>query len=427
MLHPVPPAFLKQARTRCAVQPPTRSECLPQLAADMELFRQLPGGVQRQASPFARDVRSRVRAEPVCLRCGSWTTRCSSATLRRQCLLMPTRLQPCCASWTWCAHARACTCLGVSVFDARRPLATQSCVLAAIPGQTGAAGAAPTCTGKLGGVAARPLPALSRKALRSASASVQRLVRLVRELCAIPCGSRNADVSAGRYTLQQQVGSSRRLYTCVVRICRQHFASSGIIATCTLRSQLLMALHDASTHGNAASANAFKEVCEPDKCHKLAWLLDACLKVRLSVSCPCTCTHSTPRMHASQDGFCDQRRLKEICAHLEALEKAAQASAVSKQRLAAKLGRRGAAESENSDGGDGTGRPEDAALSNLADAGMILRDPAVLHMLLHETVRAAAFRVTVTLLRLRMSVRFARSKAWSNARPCPRTTPACAR
>ena len=117
MLHPVPPAFLKQARTRCAAQPPTWSECLPQLAADMELFRQLPGGVQRQASPFARDVRSRVRAEPVCLRCGSWTTRCSSATLRRQCLLMPTRLQPCCASWTWCAHMRAlahasaCRCL----------------------------------------------------------------------------------------------------------------------------------------------------------------------------------------------------------------------------------------------------------------------------------------------------------------------------
>ena len=64
----------------------------------------------------------------------------------------------------------------------------QSCVLAAIPGQTGAAGAAPACTGKLGGVAARPLPALSRKALRSASASVQRLVRLVRA----PCASRVA-------------------------------------------------------------------------------------------------------------------------------------------------------------------------------------------------------------------------------------------
>ena len=154
-----------------------------------------------------------------------------------------------------------------------------------------------------------------------------------------------------------------------------------------------MALHDASTLGNSASASAFKDVCEPDKCHKLAWLLDACLKVRLLVVRPCACTHSTPHMHASQDGYCDQRRLKEIGAHLEALEKAGQASAMSKQRLAVKLGRRGAAESENSDGGEGSGRPEDPALSSLADAGMILRDPAVFHMLLHETVRAAGFRV----------------------------------
>jgi hypothetical protein len=153
-----------------------------------------------------------------------------------------------------------------------------------------------------------------------------------------------------------------------------------------------MALHDASTLGNAA-AIAFKEVCEPDKCHKLAWLLDACLKVCPVFPLPRACTLLTPRLHAVQDGYCDQRRLKEICAHLEALEKAAQASAISKQRIAVKLGRRGAAESEISDGADGTGRPEDAASSDLVDAGMILRDPAVLHMLLHETVRSASLGV----------------------------------
>ena len=99
--------------------------------------------------------------------------------------------------------------------------------------------------------------------------------------CALPqpCGSSYSDAGAARCTLHRKVGGSARLYTCVVRICRQNFASSGVVATCTLRSQLLMALHDASTLGNAA-AYAFKEVCEPDKCHKLAWLLDACLKVR---------------------------------------------------------------------------------------------------------------------------------------------------
>lgn len=69
---------------------------------------------------------------------------------------------------------------------------------------------------------------------------------------------------------------------------------------------------------------------------------------------------------------------------METIEKVALSSAVSKQRLAAKPARRGgAADGENGDGG------EETALSNLADAGMILRDPPVLHMLLHETVRRA--------------------------------------
>ena len=80
---------------------------VPQLAADMELFRQLPGGVQRQASRCARDALLRVRTHSVCRRCGSWTTHCSSATPRLVCSLMQRRLQRCCVNWTWCAHARA--------------------------------------------------------------------------------------------------------------------------------------------------------------------------------------------------------------------------------------------------------------------------------------------------------------------------------
>ncbi len=85
-------------------------------------------------------------------------------------------------------------------------------------------------------------------------------------------------------TLRRQAGSSRRLYTSLVAFCRQHYAGGGPVAACTLRSQLLMALHDAASLGNAASATAFKEVCEPDKCHKLAWCLDACVKVRAPVA-----------------------------------------------------------------------------------------------------------------------------------------------
>lgn len=40
-------------------------------------------------------------------------------------------------------------------------------------------------------------------------------------------------------------------------------------ALCTLRCQLLMALHDAGE----------TDLCQKEPCHKLAWTLDACLKV----------------------------------------------------------------------------------------------------------------------------------------------------
>ena len=40
-------------------------------------------------------------------------------------------------------------------------------------------------------------------------------------------------------------------------------------ALCALRAQLLMALHDLGQ----------TELCNKDPCHKLAWTLDACLKV----------------------------------------------------------------------------------------------------------------------------------------------------
>ena len=71
---------------------------------------------------------------------------------------------------------------------------------------------------------------------------------------------------------------------------------------------------------------------------------------------------------------------------MEGLEAAALTPA--SKRLAAKQGRRPAADSEMGDGPEGTGYAEDTPLSALADAGMILRDPPVFHMLLHETVRA---------------------------------------
>ena len=56
----------------------------------------------------------------------------------------------------------------------------QSCRLAAIPGQAGAGAAVPAPTGKLEACAARLPPGLPRKSLRAVSASIQRLVKLVR-------------------------------------------------------------------------------------------------------------------------------------------------------------------------------------------------------------------------------------------------------
>ena len=89
-----------------------------------------------------------------------------------------------------------------------------------------------------------------------------------------------------------------------------------------------------------------------------------------------------------QDGYCDHKRLKDIHGILEAFEKAAATSALGTQKIVLKIGRAGpqAAGSENSDGGESISRVEDSALLWLADAGMILRDPPVLHLLLHETV-----------------------------------------
>jgi hypothetical protein len=98
--------------------------------------------------------------------------------------------------------------------------------------------------------------------------------------------------------------------------------------------------------------------------------------------------HPSSALAHAQDGYCDHKRLKDIHAILEAFEKAAATSALATQKIVLKIGRAApqAAGSENSDGGESISRVEDSALLWLADAGMILRDPPVLHLLLHETV-----------------------------------------
>jgi|AntAceMinimDraft_5_1070358.scaffolds.fasta_scaffold49876_1 negative elongation factor B len=90
----------------------------------------------------------------------------------------------------------------------------------------------------------RAVPGLPRKSLRRVSASIIRLKRVV--------------------------GSSKVLYLGVVAHCRLHYAQTAATAVCSLRSQLLMALHD----------DEQTELYETDQCHKLAWLADACIRDR---------------------------------------------------------------------------------------------------------------------------------------------------
>jgi len=85
---------------------------------------------------------------------------------------------------------------------------------------------------------------LPRKSLRAASASTARLRKIV--------------------------GTSTGLYLTVLGVIRAHYAEYGLPATCALRSQLLMSLHD----------DDLVDLCAADKCHRLAWLCDACVRDR---------------------------------------------------------------------------------------------------------------------------------------------------
>jgi len=60
------------------------------------------------------------------------------------------------------------------------------------------------------------------------------------------------------------------LYLGIVSLCRAQYAEHGSPAACSLRSQFLMALHDEEQ----------TDLCASDRCHRLAWLADACARDR---------------------------------------------------------------------------------------------------------------------------------------------------
>lgn len=179
------------------------------------------------------------------------------------------------------------------------------------------------------------------------------------------------------HRLRKVVGDNITLYNAVVREIRTRYANTGDPSTCALRSQFLMAFHD----------DEVQELCEIDPSHRLAWLMDACVR----------------------DRYLDNRRLLEMGNILDSAELASRNDVKNKgkgqppkKKLKVKFTFGAAAKptvSESDGGASAVSRVQkiedvvEPAETILGDMGMILRDPPVFHLLLHETMRTLQFVV----------------------------------
>ena len=68
--------------------------------------------------------------------------------------------------------------------------------------------------------------------------------------------------------LAKMIGKSLELYNLVLQFLRTLFLRTKEVHYCTLRSELLMAVHDAE----------IKDIKDVDPCHKFTWCLDACIR-----------------------------------------------------------------------------------------------------------------------------------------------------
>lgn len=68
--------------------------------------------------------------------------------------------------------------------------------------------------------------------------------------------------------LAHMIGHSVKLYDMVLQFLRTLFLRTKIIHYCTLRAELLMALHDSE----------IQDIISVDPCHKFTWCLDACIR-----------------------------------------------------------------------------------------------------------------------------------------------------
>lgn len=68
--------------------------------------------------------------------------------------------------------------------------------------------------------------------------------------------------------LANMIGNSVKLYDMVLQFLRTLFLRTRNVHYCTLRAELLMALHDLEV----------QEIISVDPCHKFTWCLDACIR-----------------------------------------------------------------------------------------------------------------------------------------------------
>lgn len=71
--------------------------------------------------------------------------------------------------------------------------------------------------------------------------------------------------------LAKMIGKSLELYNLVLQFLRTLFLRTKEILYCTLRAELLMAVHDLE----------IKDIKDVDPCHKFTWCLDACIREKI--------------------------------------------------------------------------------------------------------------------------------------------------
>ena len=235
---------------------PVPSSYLKNISADIELFRRLPVEVQRQCWEL-RPTLLRRHAAPVA---AAFADEIATVVRNLEC---DVALAPLNRDEDWSVYA---------------PGAEPPSSDASAPG------------------APRAAPGLPRKSLRAASASVQRLRGIV--------------------------GASKALYLQVVGVMRAHYAEHGDPSMCALRSQLLMACHDAE----------LTDLCASDRCHRLAWLADACVR----------------------DACLDGRRVSEMCAIVKQLDFDSRAGEREAAKAREKEAKKAKKEATQKTGGSGT-------------------------------------------------------------------------